>query len=294
MRGARGAPRRRARGDRRARERARRPGAGRWPRAGARRRSDVPPRRSGAAAGRVARRLGLARRGAPAADAARRRARHARERCSTCRACRARSAALVPTATGADLRVRRVADRQSTAPVFTPTLQRRAPRDALAYVAAGDLAATLQRLLVLGGTPAAGAVPRLIDAGGSALDTLGDVGRESAVVVSPSPEGPAVTVLARVRDAARARTAMRALEAPLAGLLGAPDGVVLGRCAPGRPARAHTARGRRPDARLGSRRRRPDRCRPRPRRSPRHARGGRSLAALPAFRQVNRDLPNRR
>lgn len=146
--------------------------------------------------------------------------------------------ALVPRDEAARVVVRRVLARPRRAPAFTPTLQERAPREAIAYVASGDLAGALQGLLVLAGGDAADAVGSLLRRGGTSLDALGDLGRESAVVVGPSPEGPAVTVLSRMRDPRRARAAMAGVEPALARALGAPPGVGWGdaRLA-GRPAR---------------------------------------------------------
>lgn len=132
------------------------------------------------------------------------------------------AAALVPGDSHARITVRRIAGRRSASPPFEATLQDRAPRDALAYVASGDLTGALQRLVVLAGPRAGDALPRILAEGGKPLLTLGELGRESAIVIAPGDTGPVLTLLARMSDPPRARAAMRALEAPLARLTGAP------------------------------------------------------------------------
>ncbi|HVP01179.1 MAG TPA: hypothetical protein VMT10_01310 [Solirubrobacteraceae bacterium] len=148
------------------------------------------------------------------------------------------AAALVPTDAGARVAVRRVVARGSGGAPFRATLHRLAPADTLAYVASGDLASTLQRLVVLAGPGAGRALPRLLAQGGVPLDTLGRLGRESAVVIAPGESGPSLTLLARVQQPARAQAAMRALEPALATLAGAPAETSFADAAPGgKPAR---------------------------------------------------------
>jgi len=148
------------------------------------------------------------------------------------------AAALVPGADQARVTVRRVTGKPGSAPPFKATLQRFAPADTLAYVASGDLASALQRLLVLAGPTAGARLPRLLAQGGRPLTTLGDLGRESAVVIAPGETGPALTLLSRVSDPVRARRAMTALEPALATLVGAPAGTAFADATPGgRPAR---------------------------------------------------------
>ncbi len=68
--------------------------------------------------------------------------------------------------------------------------------------------------------------------------TLGNLGRESAIVIAPGPDGPVLTLMSRVRDPAKARAAMTALEAPLARLVAAPAGAAFSDISPaGAPAR---------------------------------------------------------
>ncbi len=134
--------------------------------------------------------------------------------------------------------MRRVAGRRSSSAQFRPTLQRRAPAGTLAYVASGDLAGALQRLLVLAGPGAGAALPRILKEGGAPLITLGNLGRESAIVIAPGADGPVLTLMSRVRDPAKARAAMTALEAPLARLVAAPAGAAFSDISPaGAPAR---------------------------------------------------------
>ncbi len=143
------------------------------------------------------------------------------------------AAALVPGAQQARVTVRRVSGRAGGAPPFTPTLQRLAPADTLAYVASGDLASALQRLLVLAGPGVGAGLPRLLEQGGRPLTTLGNLGGESAVVIAPGETGPALTLLSHVSDPGRARTAMTALEPALATLVGAPAGTTFADASPG-------------------------------------------------------------
>ncbi|MCU0314793.1 MAG: hypothetical protein MUC84_12125, partial [Solirubrobacteraceae bacterium] len=146
---------------------------------------------------------------------------------------RGAAAALSPTGDGADLRVRRITRRGEAPARFRPTLQAVAPADALAFLGSGDLSSTLGRLFELLSPSGAVDVRALADAGGGALRTLGDQGRESAIVIAPTPDGPGLTLLARVRDPARARAAMRRLEGALAPLAGVPDGVAWADARPG-------------------------------------------------------------
>jgi len=147
-------------------------------------------------------------------------------------------AALSPAPQGAELTVRRITRRASTAGRFVPELQDDAPVDALAYLASGDLSSALGQVLGLL-APVQGADLRaLADAGNGALRALGDQGREAAIVIAPSPDGPGLTLLARVKDPARARAALRGLEGPLSSLLGIPAGVDWAAASPsGVPAR---------------------------------------------------------
>ena len=111
----------------------------------------------------------------------------------------------------------------SAAPVapFRSTLQNEAPADTLTYVASGDLGSGLQRWLLLAapgaGSPDAAAAAR--------LQALGRLGRETATLVAPGDQGPAVTLISHVRRPAAVRAAMSALEPALATLIGASSGV---------------------------------------------------------------------
>jgi hypothetical protein len=145
---------------------------------------------------------------------------------------RGAAAALAASGDDAQIVVRRLTRRGERPRTFRPTLQDRAPADALAYLASGDLSSTLGRLFELLSPSAPVDVRALADARGGALRTLGDQGRESAIVIGPTPQGPGLTLLARVRDPARARAAMAGLEPTLARLAGVPDGVAW---APARP-----------------------------------------------------------
>jgi hypothetical protein len=133
-------------------------------------------------------------------------------------------ATLVADGERARIVIRRVSRRGVDAPAFRPTLQDHAPADTISYAAAGDLAGSLQSLLLLRREGAAGTLDRLLRAGDGALGRLARLVSESAFVVGPGPDGPQITLLARTRDAAKARTAMRSLEGALGGLIGAPRG----------------------------------------------------------------------
>lgn len=129
--------------------------------------------------------------------------------------------ALVPRDDGASLVVSRIAATSApSAPVFEPTLQEQAPADTLTYVASGGLGPALERFLLLA-EPGAGAPPAPAAA---RLAALGRLGGEAATLVVPSGSGPVTGLIGRVRDADRARAAMRALEPDLLALAGAPDG----------------------------------------------------------------------
>lgn len=130
-------------------------------------------------------------------------------------------AALVPREDGATLTVRRIAGSSAPAgPAFEPTLQEHAPADTLTYVASGSLGPALERFLLLA-EPGAGAAPAPAV---RRLTALGRLGGESATLVIPSERGPIAALIGRVRDAGRARAAMRALEPDLLALAGAPGG----------------------------------------------------------------------
>lgn len=124
----------------------------------------------------------------------------------------------------ARITVRRVSRRGVDAPAFTPTLQRSAPAGTISYTASGDLAGGLRSLLLLNRASALSTLDELAGGGNGALKRLADQVPESAFVVGPGPDGPVITLLARVRDGAKARAAVRDLEPVLGRLIGAPAG----------------------------------------------------------------------
>ncbi len=133
-------------------------------------------------------------------------------------------ASVVVDGTVARITIRRVSSRAIDAPAFSPTLQRHAPSDAIFYSASGDLAGGLQSLLLLNRSNAVRTLDGLLKAGDRALARLSRLVSESAFVVAPGPDGPVITLLARTRDAAKARVAVRALEPSLGRLIGAAQG----------------------------------------------------------------------
>lgn len=148
---------------------------------------------------------------------------------------------LVARDDGAQITIRRIAGRGARAPAFKPTLHSRAPSDTIAFVASGDIAGALQRLLLLAGPQAGTLVPQVLEEGGEALNQLGELGRESAVLVAPGPQGPAITLLARMRAPAQARRTLRRLEEALGRLFGAPAGPEFADADLGGPARQLSA-----------------------------------------------------
>jgi hypothetical protein len=129
--------------------------------------------------------------------------------------------ALVAEPERARIKINRVGSGEEGAPPFAPRLQTRAPADTISYVASGDLAGGLERLLALRGSAAAATFDELLR-GDRSLLRLARLTRESAFVVSPGAKVPRITLLARVSDRARAQTQLRRLEARLASLAGAP------------------------------------------------------------------------
>lgn len=132
---------------------------------------------------------------------------------------RGAAGALVPRADGTSLVLRRIARSDARIPTFRPTLQDRAPADTLTYVASADLGPALERFLLLA-EPGAASAPAPAVGRFTALSRLG---RESATIVAPGSQGPVTTLLSRIADPARVRTAMTAIEGDLATLVGAPS-----------------------------------------------------------------------
>lgn len=132
---------------------------------------------------------------------------------------RGAAAALVPRDDGASIVIRRVAASGPGSPQFKPTLQGRAPAGTLTYSVSGDFGSGLERFLLLAGQDAARA-PAIADI--RALRQLGRLGQETATLLAPGQQGPAVTLLSRVRDPRAVRRAMAGVEPVLARVLAAP------------------------------------------------------------------------